>query len=194
MPAHENNDTTFSSLRNHFLLAMPGLTDAMFSHSITYICEHNEQGAMGLVINHPLDLSVGDVLKHLELDAYGQWGDVPVLAGGPVKPDRGFVLHQPTERQWDSSVAVTDHIHLTTSRDILAALAADDGLENAVITLGYAGWSAGQLEHEILENSWLTLPADSAIIFDTPYQNRAIAAAAGLGIDLNLLSGEAGHA
>ena len=194
MPADENNDPAFSSLRNHFLLAMPGLTDAMFSHSITYICEHNEQGAMGLVINHPLDLSVGDVLKHLELDAYGQWSDVPVLAGGPVKTDRGFVLHQPTERKWDSSVAVTDQIHLTTSRDILAALAADESLGKAVITLGYAGWSAGQLEHEILENSWLTLPADSAIIFETPYQNRATAAAAGLGIDLNLLSGEAGHA
>lgn len=194
MPANQNSSNTFNSLRNHFLLAMPGLTDAIFSHSITYICEHNEQGAMGLVINHPLDLSVEEILEHLQLDGAGRWSDVPVLAGGPVNIDRGFVLHQPTERVWEASLAVTEQVHLTTSRDILAALVSDQGLDKAVITLGYAGWSAGQLESEILENSWLTLPADSAIIFDTPYQHRASAAAAGLGIDLNLLSGEAGHA
>lgn len=194
MPAPHNDNTQFESLRDHFLLAMPGLTDAIFSHSITYICEHSDQGAMGLVINHPLDLSVAEILAHLELQSSGHWSEIPVLAGGPVNMDRGFLLHPPTAQQWEASLAVSDSIHLTTSRDILVALAAGEGPEKAVFTLGYAGWSAGQLESEILQNSWLTLPADKAIIFDTPYQQRASAAAAQLGIDLNLLSAEAGHA
>jgi putative transcriptional regulator len=173
---------------------MPGLTDAIFAHSITYLCEHNEHGAMGIVINHPLEISVEQILEHLELSAAGRLADIPVMAGGPVHMDRGFVLHRATEREWEASMAVTDEICLTTSRDVLAAIADNEGPPDNLIALGYAGWAAGQLESEITENSWLTLPADSAIIFDTPVASRASSAAAKLGVDLNLISGEAGHA
>ena len=186
--------STGDSLRNHFLLAMPSLTDAIFANSVTYLCEHNEHGAMGIVINQPLDLSVEEVLEHLNLSAAGRLKQVPVMAGGPVQMDRGFVLHRPGERSWESTLAVTDEICLTTSRDILVSLADDDGPEDCLVALGYAGWSAGQLEAEISENSWLTLPADSSIIFDTPCHLRMNAAAARLGVDMNLLSAEAGHA
>lgn len=185
---------TADSLRNHFLLAMPSLTDGIFANSVTYLCEHNEHGAMGIVINQPLDLCVEEVLEHLNLSAAGRLQDTPVMAGGPVHMDRGFVLHRPSERSWESTLQVTDEIWLTTSRDILVSIADDSGPEDCLIALGYAGWSAGQLESEISDNSWLTLPADSAIIFDTPCHLRMSAAAARLGVDMNLLSGEAGHA
>lgn len=186
--------STGDSLRNHFLLAMPSLTDAIFANSVTYLCEHNEHGAMGIVINQPLDLSVEEVLEHLNLSAAGRLKQMPVMAGGPVQMDRGFVLHRPGPRSWESTLAVTDDIWLTTSRDILVSLADDEGPEDCLVALGYAGWSAGQLEAEISDNSWLTLPADSNIIFDTPCHLRMNAAAARLGVDMNLLSGEAGHA
>jgi putative transcriptional regulator len=186
--------STSSSLRDHFLLAMPRLTDAIFAHSITYLCEHNEHGAMGIVINQPLDISVEEILEHLQISAAGLLSETPVMAGGPVHMDRGFVLHRNTGAQWEATLEVTPDVSLTTSRDILTAIAASEGPPDNLIALGYAGWSAGQLESEISDNSWLTLPADSAIIFDTPFQQRANAAAAQLGVDLNLISGEAGHA
>ncbi len=192
--AKNNQNAEIASLRDHFLLAMPGLSDAIFSHSITYLCEHNEHGAMGIVINHPLNVCVEEILEHLQISAGGRLRETPVMAGGPVHMDRGFVLHRHTDREWEASLQVTDEICLTTSRDILAAIADDDGPAHNLIALGYAGWSAGQLESEISENSWLTLPADSAIIFDTPCHLRASAAAKQLGVDLNLISGEAGHA
>lgn len=182
------------SLRNHFLLAMPNLTDGIFARSITYLCEHSEHGAMGIVINHPLEVCVGEIMEHLQISAHGRLRDTPVMAGGPVHMDRGFVLHRHTAREWEASLKVTEEIYLTTSRDILAAIAAAEGPPDNLIALGYAGWAAGQLEAEISDNSWLTLPADSAIIFDTPCHQRAFAAAAQLGVDLNLISGEAGHA
>jgi putative transcriptional regulator len=182
------------SLRDHFLLAMPTLTDAIFANSVTYVCEHSEQGAMGIVINQPLDLCVEEVLEHLNLSASGRLRETPVMAGGPVHMDRGFVLHRPGDRHWEATLAVTEEVWLTTSRDILVSIAEDTGPEDCLIALGYAGWSPGQLETEISENSWLTLPADSAIIFDTPYHQRMSSAAAKLGVDMNLLSGEAGHA
>jgi len=192
--ASSTESTLGESLRNHFLLAMPRLTDAIFAHSITYLCEHNEHGAMGIVINHPLEVCVEEIMEHLQISASGRLRDIPVMAGGPVHMDRGFVLHRPTDREWEASLKVTEEIYLTTSRDILAAIAVDEGPEDNLIALGYAGWSACQLESETTENSWLTLPADSAIICDTPYHQRAVAAAAKLGVDLNLISGEAGHA
>lgn len=182
------------SLRDHFLLAMPSLTDAIFANSITYLCEHTPNGAMGIVINHPLDLCVDEILEHLHIRGDGHLNDTPVMAGGPVHMDRGFVLHRPTEQEWEASLKVTDEITLTTSRDVLSAIARDNGPAESLIALGYAGWGAGQLEMEISENSWLTLPADSAIIFDVPYHLRAQAAASQLGVDLNLISGVAGHA
>ncbi len=182
------------SLRDHFLLAMPGLDSGLFSGSITYICEHGEAGAMGLVINQPLELSLEEIFDHLDIATAADFHDRPVLAGGPVQVDHGFVLHPSDSDNWDSTLQVTREMRLTTSQDVLRAIAAGRGPERFVIALGYAGWSAGQLEEEIGSNSWLTLPAEHSIIFDTPIEQRVSAAASILGIDMNLLTTQAGHA
>ncbi len=182
------------SLKDHFLLAMPTIDGGIFSGSITYMCEHGEAGAMGIVINQPLELSLEEIFDHLDIPMAPDFVDRPVLAGGPVQVDHGFVLHPANSGDWDSSLTVTPEIQLTTSQDVLKAIAAGDGPEDFVIALGYAGWSAGQLEEEIASNSWLTLPADHRIIFDTPIEQRVAAAAAVLGIDMNLMTAEAGHA
>jgi len=196
MPERFTASTAKSSdcLRDHFLLAMPCLSEGIFSHSITYICEHGESGAMGIVINQPLDLSVDEIFEHLQITPLQDFSDMPVMAGGPVQIDHGFVLHRKCDTSWEASLKVTSEITLTTSRDILRAIANDNGPDDHLIALGYAGWAAGQLEQELAENSWLTLPANSDIIFSTPADQRLGAAAALLGIDMNLISGEAGHA
>jgi putative transcriptional regulator len=196
MSARFSVNTAKSSdcLRDHFLLAMPGLSEGIFSHSITYICEHGESGAMGIVINQPLDLSVEEIFEHLQITARQDFSTMPVMAGGPVQIDHGFVLHRKCEKTWEASLKVTPEITLTTSRDILRAIANDKGPNDHLIALGYAGWAAGQLEQELADNSWLTMPANSDIIFSTPADQRLGAAAASLGIDMNLISGEAGHA
>ena len=196
MSARFSVNTARSSdcLRDHFLLAMPTLTEGIFSHSITYICEHGESGAMGIIINQPLELSVAEIFDHLQITPRQDFSDMPVMAGGPVQIDHGFVLHRNCDTAWEASLKVTPGITLTTSRDILRAIADDEGPQDHLIALGYAGWSAGQLEQELAENSWLTLPADSDIIFRTPAEQRLGAAAAQLGIDMNLISGDAGHA
>mgnify|MGYP001818746933 FL=1 len=181
-------------LRDHFLLAMPNLTEGIFSHSITYICEHGESGAMGIVINQPLDLTVAEIFEHLKIKGGAGFEEEPVMAGGPVQIDHGFVLHKHCAAEWEASIHVTDEITLTTSRDVLRAIAAGEGPKDNLIALGYAGWSAGQLEEELAQNSWLTLPADSDIIFAMPHEQRLGAAAAQLGVDMNLISGQAGHA
>lgn len=191
---HATTARSSDSLRDHFLLAMPSLSEGIFSHSITYICEHGESGAMGIVINQPLDLSVGEIFEHLQIDSLRDFSTMPVMAGGPVQIDHGFVLHRGSDSAWEASLKVTEEITLTTSRDILRAIAHGNGPREHLIALGYAGWSAGQLEQELAENSWLTLPADSEIIFSTPAELRLSKAAAQLGIDMNLISGEAGHA
>lgn len=182
------------SLRDHFLLAMPCLSQGIFSHSITYICEHGETGAMGIIINQALDLSVSDIFEHLQIAPLQDFSSEPVMAGGPVQMDHGFVLHRGSARTWEASLKVTTEITLTTSRDILRAIARNEGPEDHLIALGYAGWSAGQLEQELADNSWLTLPGDSEIIFGTPADQRLGAAASMLGIDMNLISNQAGHA
>jgi putative transcriptional regulator len=189
-----NTARSSDCLRDHFLLAMPNLSEGIFSQSITYICEHGESGAMGIVINQPLDLSVAEIFEHLQINTSRDFSKVPVLAGGPVQIDHGFVLHRNCPKTWEASLKVTPGITLTTSRDILRAIAQDSGPQEHLIALGYAGWSAGQLEQELAENSWLTLPADDDIIFNTPVDQRLRAAAALLGIDMNLISAEAGHA
>ena len=189
-----NTARSSDCLRDHFLLAMPGLSEGIFSHSITYICEHGESGAMGIVINQPLDLSVSEIFEHLDITPGKDFSDIPVMAGGPVQIDHGFVLHRNCTSTWESSLKVTPLITLTTSCDVLRAIANNEGPREHLIALGYAGWSAGQLEQELAENSWLTLPADSDIIFKTNPEQRLGAAAALLGIDMNLISGEAGHA
>lgn len=183
-----------TSLKDHFLIAMPCIGDGIFAHSITYICEHNEQGAMGIVINHPLDLSLDEIFDHLEIDNIQSSHQDQILAGGPVHMDRGFVLHRKTDANWDSTICVSDQIALTTSQDILTAIAHDEGPGDSIVALGYASWSEGQLENELADNAWLTAPADSDIIFNTPIEQRAKAAAAKMGIDLALISPTAGHA
>ena len=189
----EQSDLTQGSLRNHFLVAMPSLKDPIFAHTITYICDHTNEGAMGIVINHPLNLSLGDIFEQLQLPDDTEMGRQAVLSGGPVHIERGFVLHS-SGPQFESTIQISPQVSLTASRDIIAALAENRGPASALVALGYAGWGAGQLEAEIAANSWLTVPADHHIIFDTPIEQRWSAAAAKLGIDLNLISSAAGHA
>lgn len=182
------------SLENHFLIAMPSLEDPFFARRVVYICEHNEEGAMGLVINHPLELTLEELLKQAELVSGGDSAlDTPVYLGGPVSPERGFVLHTP-QASWASSLRLTPDLMITTSRDILEAMGTDAEPDDYLILLGYSGWSAEQLEDEIKENSWLVIPADSHLLFDTPCDDRWHKAAECLGIDIRMLGSEAGHA
>lgn len=182
------------SLKNQLLIAMPTLRDQNFSRTVTYICEHGEQGAMGIVLNRPTDLSLADVLRHMQIEGgMGDAGEQIVYLGGPVEEERGFVLHSHTS-PWDSTLAVNDEISVTTSRDILEAMARGEGPTHTLVALGYAGWGAGQLERELQENAWLSGPCDKSILFELPADKRWEAAARLLGVDLNLLSSEAGHA
>jgi putative transcriptional regulator len=183
-----------SNLTNQFLIAMPGLLDPNFHQTVTYICAHNEDGAMGIVINRPLDLALGEVLSQMNLEACNETVErIPVYQGGPVQTDRGFVLHHP-DRTWQSSICVSNDIGVTTSRDILQAIAEGSGPEYSLVALGYAGWAAGQLEREIRENAWLNGPADAGIIFRVPAEKRWECAAKLLGVDLDKLSPDIGHA
>lgn len=184
-----------ASLRNHFLIAMPGLRESLFAHSITYLCEHDQYGAMGIVVNRALDISFDDIFEHLEIHDFHHSHPQPVLAGGPVSTERGFVLHwRDDSRRWQATLDVSAEISLTTSRDILESIAHDDGPENALIALGYAGWGPGQLEQELGANAWLTLPAEATILFNVPLEQRVQAAASRLGINLDLLSATFGNA
>lgn len=183
-----------TSLTNHFLIAMPGLKDPNFSRTVTYVCEHTEQGAMGIVINRPMDIKLGEVLDQLDIEpAVLGVADTQVFLGGPVQTDRGFVIHSGPE-EFDSTLRVASDIHVTTSKDVLEAIAGGEGPARRLVALGYAGWGGGQLEEELSANAWLSGPADADIIFSRPPGERWLAAAQLLGIDLNLLSGEAGHA
>ena len=183
-----------SNLTNHFLIAMPGLQDGNFFHTVTYICEHNDEGAMGIVLNRPSDLQLFDLLAQLEIDdSSPEKCRQQIYIGGPVQVDRGFVLHS-QERTWESTVAITEQVGITTSRDILQSIATGEGPQKSLIALGYAGWAAGQLESELSANAWLNGPADLYTLFELPPDQRWDAAARLLGVDLNLLSGETGHA
>lgn len=182
------------NLTNQFLIAMPSLTDPNFARTVTYLCAHTGEGAMGIVINRPLELDLADVLDHMEIsNANPEITGMHVMQGGPVQRERGFVLHAPAG-SWDSVLQVSDEIGVATSRDILTAVAEGRGPERTLVALGYAGWDAGQLEQEVLDNAWLSGPADSSIIFDVPYEQRWDRAARLLGVDPERLSGEAGHA
>lgn len=186
------------NLTNHFLIAMPTMLDPVFGGSVIYICEHNAKGAMGLVINKPTDMNLAGLFDRIDLKLEiipnsHPLGKAPVMFGGPVQDDRGFVLHTPAGK-YSSSLKVTDQIAFTTSRDILEAVAAGDAPEQLLVTIGYAGWSAGQLEQEILANGWLTVPADLHVLFEVPLEERFDAAMRLLGIDPYLLSADAGHA
>jgi putative transcriptional regulator len=183
-----------TSLTNHFLIAMPGLQDPNFSRTVTYVCEHTDQGAMGIVINRPMDFKLGEVLEQLEIEPrLPAVEDTPVYLGGPVQTDRGFVIHCGPQ-SFESTLQVTPDLRITTSRDVLEAIAEGRGPQQCLIALGYAGWGGGQLEDELSANAWLSGPADDQIIFRLPSSERWLAAAQLLGIDINLLSSEAGHA
>ena len=184
-----------TSLTNHLLVAMPTLADPNFAQTVTLICEHSvDRGALGIVVNKPLPMKLADVLSQMKIDPLdAHIGERPVLRGGPVHTDRGFVLHRPGG-QWDSSHQVSGLIQVTTSRDVLAAMANGEGPERAFIALGYAGWESGQLEREMLDNAWLSIPADEHLVFDLPYEDRWPAVWRQLGVDLGKMSPVAGHA
>jgi putative transcriptional regulator len=182
------------NLTRHFLIAMPNMVDPHFAKTLTFICEHNDQGALGLVVNRPLDMTLGTLLSQVSIPmSVDVHSTLPVLYGGPVQTDRGFVLHEPLG-QWQSTLAISPDIGLTTSRDILQAVARGEGPRQMLITLGYAGWAPGQLEHEIAQNAWLTVAAQPTVMFDLPVEQRLPAAMRLLGIDLASLSDNAGHA
>jgi putative transcriptional regulator len=182
------------NLTHHFLIAMPGMADPNFARSLTYICEHNDQGALGVVVNRPTDMTLATLFEQIDLplDSPAMAGQ-PVYFGGPVQVDRGFVLHRPVGG-WQSTLAVRDDVGLTTSRDILQAVADGAGPDRLLVSLGYAGWSAGQLEDEIRQNAWLTVAAAPEVIFELPASERLGAAMRLLGVDPAMLSEEAGHA
>ena len=180
-------------LSNQFLMAMPGMVDGEFAGTVIYLCEHSPKGALGLVINRPTDLSVAGLLEKIDLKleiALPQ--NAAVYFGGPVHTDRGFVLHSPAG-SFSSSIQL-GQLALTTSRDVLQAVAQGNGPEKLLVTLGYSGWGAGQLESEIAQNAWLTVPASAEVIFATPPEDRYAAALKLLGIDPAMLSSVAGHA
>jgi putative transcriptional regulator len=184
-----------ADLSQQFLLAMPGMVSGSLADTVIYVCEHTEHGALGLVINRPTDLTVGNLLKRIELDLSLEIGPVqnkPVFFGGPVQTDRGFVLHVPAG-EYSSSIQLGD-LALTTSRDVLQEVAHGGGPAQILITLGYAGWGAGQLESEIAQNAWLNVLASNEILFKTPPESRYEAALGQLGIRAAMLTGDAGHA
>lgn len=207
-------DFASTQLSHHFLIAMPGLEDPTFAKSVVYLCEHSERGAMGLIINKPGDLSLKHLFEKVELPLQRQdLLQCNVLHGGPVQTERGFVLHDPVLEKdsvdsensnteavatpnsiYASTLSVPGGLAMTTSKDVLEALANGSGPRRVVVTLGYASWGEGQLESEIGENSWLTVPADPAVIFDTPIEQRYDKALSLLGLQAWMLSSEAGHA
>lgn len=183
-----------ATFANQFLIAMPALADPNFVRSVTYVCEHSPQGTLGIVINRPLDITLQVVFEHMNIPLHDlAAADMPVYLGGPVEPERGFVLHSPVGN-WNSSVQITPELAITTSRDILESIAEGKGPVQALIALGYAGWGPGQLEKEMADNAWLNGPSDANLLFATPADDRWEAAAALLGINLHLLSTAAGHA
>lgn len=184
----------FTSLTNQFLIAMPTLADPNFARTVTFICEHSPEGAMGIVINRLTDLHLTDIYQQIDVDVvHALHGDLPIYLGGPVQGNRGFVLHEPLGG-WESTLHVSDTLGVSTSRDILQAIAEDRGPDQFLVAIGYAGWAPGQLEREIVENSWLSGPADRQIIFELPPEQRWTAAAQLMGVDVTTLSSDAGHA
>ena len=194
MPVSTTITHSGACLRDHFLLAMPSLEEGLFAHSVTYLCEHGESGAMGLVVNQPLDLNVAEIFEHLKIDACRDFSDEPVMAGGPVQLDHGFVLHRGARQNWDASLKVTEDITLTTSRDILVAIAAGSGPRDYLIALGYAGWGAGQLDSELAANAWLVAELDEALVFDTDDADKWTCALDLLGVTPEHLPALSGHA
>jgi putative transcriptional regulator len=185
-------------LTNQFLIAMPGMADGNFEGSVVYMCEHNERGALGLVINKPIDIKLKNLFEKIELKLDREdIAEQPVFFGGPVQTERGFVLHERVGTDgvaYNSTMSVPGGLEMTTSKDVLEAMCSGAGPKRVLITLGYSGWEAGQLEDEIKRNGWLTVDADPSIIFDTPIERRFERALSLLGVDPRMLSQEVGHA
>jgi putative transcriptional regulator len=186
------------SLANHFLIAMPAMADPNFSRTLTYICEHNADGALGIIVNRPTDMNLAGLFDRVSIpmdleEAEIRFANLPVYYGGPVQTDRGFVLHRPAGH-WQSSLSINEEIALTSSRDILQAMGSSGHPGEVLVSLGYAGWTAGQIEWELAQNAWLTVEADYSIIFDLPPEERLPAAMQLLGVDFANLSEVAGHA
>ncbi|MBT3530300.1 MAG: YqgE/AlgH family protein [Gammaproteobacteria bacterium] len=190
-----NDQQSTGYLENQFLIAMPQMIDPFFSSTVTYMWKHNEEGALGIVINKPLSASVADIFQELSIE-YKQnetnFDSMRVLAGGPVEKDKGFIIHDAGD-SWESSITITPEISICTSKTILEDIASGKGPENYLVALGCAGWEAGQLEKEITDNAWLTTPANSELIFSREYESKTNKAAAILGIDLEQISPAAGH-
>ena len=188
------HETPATFLANHLLVALPSLADPNFARSVVLLCQHDADGAMGIVVNRASEYHLGEVLSQVGLES----GDMalrerPVLGGGPVHPERGFVLHD-GERDWESSLAFGDGLRITTSRDVLEAMAKGEGPRHAMVALGCASWGAGQLEYELGENTWLTVPADPELLFALPLDARWQAAAGRIGVDLAMVADYSGHA
>lgn len=182
------------NLTNHFLIAMPAMDDPYFSRTLIYIAEHNDQGALGLIVNRPIDMDLATLFEKIDVPLESpDVGRLPVYFGGPVQTDRGFVLHRPIGN-WQSTLAVTPEVGLTSSRDVLQAVGKEGQPGEVMVTLGYSGWGAGQLESELAQNAWLTVPANSHILFELPSEERLPSAMEILGIDFANLSEKAGHA
>ncbi|MES2261467.1 MAG: YqgE/AlgH family protein [Pseudomonadota bacterium] len=185
------------NLANHFLIAMPAMQDPVFGGTVVYVCEHNENGVLGVVINKPTDMTMQVLFERIDLELSTGLApsivDEPIMFGGPVQDDRGFVLHTPGAR-YSSSLTVTDDVAFTTSIDVLEAVANGTGPQRMLVSIGYSGWSPGQLEDEISRNGWLTVGADARILFDLPVEERYFAAMKLLGFDPLMLASEAGHA
>lgn len=197
------SDCAVTNLTNHFLIAMPGLKDDLFARSVVYLCEHSDQGALGLLINKPCDMSLKDLFEKMDLSLdRADLADAEVFLGGPVQTERGFVLHEAifsSEHQTDnpvysSTLVIPGGLEMTTSRDVLEAIGTGSGPRKLMMALGYAAWSQGQLESELAENSWLTVAADSRLIFETPVDLRYERALELLGVQTGMLSTQAGHA
>jgi len=192
--SNKSQDVVDGYLQQHMLIAMPAMADPNFSHSVTLMCQHNEEGAIGITINRLSGFTLGEIFRQLDIACeHEEIAAMLVLEGGPVSPDHGFVLHPP-EEGFESSIRIKDDIMVTTSRDILAAIATGNGPEQFLVALGYAGWGNGQLESEMRENAWLSVPADKVILFDSPLQSRWEKAVGKLGINIDHLHGVGGHA
>lgn len=182
------------NLTDNFLIAMPALEDPYFAHALVYVCEHNENGALGIIVNRPIDMDLAGLFEKIDIKLDAQeLARMPVYFGGPVQLDRGFVLHRPVGA-WQSTLNVNPEVGLTSSRDVLDAVGRSGFPSEIIVTLGYAGWGAGQLEEELAQNSWLTVPAKPSILFDLPPEERLPAAMQKLGISFSQLSDVAGHA
>jgi putative transcriptional regulator len=182
------------NLTHHFLIAMPAMADPHFAHSLTYVCEHSKDGALGIVVNKPIDMTLSALFEQIDIPlGDADRGEAPVHFGGPVQVDRGFVLHRPLGN-WQSTLAISDDLGLTTSKDVLEAVGRGEGPHDVLVSLGYAGWSAGQLEQELAQNAWLTVEADPDLLFGLPAEARLPAAMRLLGIDFSRLSDDVGHA